>query len=95
MPIATPWPWRCPAATAEDRYHVLLRVPILGPMRPTDDPNPLIAFDSLSAWAAFAASNGMGIEERAALVTSLDDSVARGRRHGLLHHALRAVAGPE
>ena len=49
-PIATPWPWRCPSATAEDPPPRPAPGPDRSaPMRPTDDPNPLVAFDSLSA----------------------------------------------
>lgn len=76
VPVATPFPWRCPNATASDRHHVLLRVPSLAPMRPADDPNPLVAFDAMSNWAAFADVHGMGLEDRAALVRSLDAAVA-------------------
>jgi threonine synthase len=75
VPVATPWPWRCPNATAADRYHVMFRVRPPAPLRFGDDPNPLVAFDSLYAWAAFAEAHGMGADDRAKLVRSLDVAV--------------------
>ena len=75
VPVATPWPWRCPNASAADRHHVMFRVRPPAPVRFGDDPNPLVAFDSLYAWAAFAEAHGMGADDRAKLVRSLDDAV--------------------
>jgi threonine dehydratase len=77
VPVATPWPWRCPNATATDRHHVLFRIPdAVPPPAVGADPNPLVAYDERMAWAAFAAAHGMGRGERVALVRALDDAVA-------------------
>ncbi len=58
--IATPFPFRCPRATATDRHHVLH--PLVragaGPER-LDDPNPFVAYGPRMAWWAFARANGM------------------------------------
>ena len=53
----------------------MFRVRPPAPVRFGDDPNPLVAFDSLYAWAAFAEAHGMGADDRAKLVRSLDEAV--------------------
>ena len=73
--IATPWPWRCPAA-GESRHHVLRIRRSLAPMRSVDDPNPIVAFDGELAWAAFAQAHGMDLAARRALVDEVDAAVA-------------------
>ncbi len=57
--IAEPFPFRCPNATGTDRRHLLRIVSSIAPMRPTDDPNPYVAFGPFLAWQAFAAAHGM------------------------------------
>ncbi len=76
LDIATPLPWRCSRATATDRRHVLHLLRAMAPFRPTDDPNPFVAHDVELAWAAFAATHGMGDAARAALVRELDAAIA-------------------
>jgi threonine dehydratase len=77
VPVAEPWPWRCPNATEADRHHVLFRVPPVVPEPGiVSDPNPFVAFDERMVWAAFAAAHGMGSGERNELVRALDSAVA-------------------
>ena len=73
--VATPWPWRCPAA-GESRHHVLRIERALAPLRPLADPNPFVAYDHEMAWAAFAGAHGMASSDRLALVRELDDAIA-------------------
>jgi threonine dehydratase len=74
VPIAAPWPWRCPHG--DDRHHVLHRVRALAAFRPHDHPHPFVRFDEELAWAAFADAHGMGFDARVALVEELDTAVA-------------------
>jgi threonine synthase len=73
--VATPLPWRCPRAVGGDRHHVLQIVRRMAPLRPTDDPNPFVSYDTELAWAAFAEAHGMTADARAALVREVDDAV--------------------
>jgi threonine dehydratase len=86
--IATPFPWRCPNATAQDRRHVLQLVngsvadegfePGTASVDPPEpDANPFLHHDADLAWAAYASANGMDRTARRALVTELDDAVRR------------------
>jgi threonine synthase len=70
------WPWRCPNAPVGESAHVLWRVAQLKPLRPVDDPNPFVAFDSSLVWSALADARGMNIDARRMLVRELDDAVA-------------------
>jgi threonine dehydratase len=74
--IATPYTWRCPNATTEDRHHVLQIVQNPAPLRGADDPNPFMAFRRYLAWDAFAAANGMTDAARDAMVGEVDSAVA-------------------
>ena len=47
----------------------------LAPLRPRDDPNPLVAFDDELAWAAFAGAHGMEATARHVFVRDLDHAV--------------------
>ena len=60
---------------ARDRHHVLQVVRRMAPLRPTDDPNPFVAYDAELAWAAFAEANGMTAD-------ASDRARARARRGG-------------
>jgi threonine dehydratase len=75
--VAAALPWRCPAARGADRHHVLHVLRRMAPLRPTEDPNPFVAYDAELAWAAFAEAHGMTAEARGALVRELDAAVAR------------------
>jgi threonine dehydratase len=75
--VATPLPWRCPNGRGGDRHHVLHLLRRMAPLRPSEDPNPFVAYDSELAWAAFAEAHGMTAEARAALVRELDAAVGR------------------
>ncbi len=55
------------------------------PVRFGDDPNPLVAFDSLYAWAAFAEAHGMDADDRAA------GPLPRRGRHGRRRRRLRGT----
>lgn len=78
-----PAPWRCPAATAQDRRHVLALVSGLD--APTDqaegtaaiagEPNPFIAYGSRLAWHRFALERGMDADACDQLVRDTDDAV--------------------
>jgi threonine dehydratase len=76
LAIAQACPWRCPNATATDRHHVLEIVRRLAPLRPSEDPNPFVAFNRELAWQAFAMANGMTPEACVVLVRQLDERVA-------------------
>ena len=96
------WPWRCPNAPAGASAHVLWRVAHLRPLRPVDDPNPFVAFDSALVWSALADARGINIDDRRVLVRELDDAVTKidGTgflvtpffRSGRLSHALGFAA---
>ena len=75
VPIATVWPWRCPAA-GESRHHVLRIVRRPGPLQHVNHPNPFVAYDGELAWASFADAHGMDVAARRALVLELDAAVA-------------------
>jgi threonine dehydratase len=76
LPIDQACPWRCPNATATDRHHVLDIVRPLAPLRPSEDPNPFVAFGCELAWQAFAMANGMTLDACSALVRQLDERLA-------------------
>ena len=75
--IAEPLPFRCPNATAADRHHVLRLVASPVTLRPSDDPDPFVAFGPYLAWRAFAGSHGMRADACDALTRSLSRSVAQ------------------
>ena len=71
--IATPFPWRCPNSTDDDRHHVLTIVNG-GPPAPGRSPGEpsLLAHDRDLAWAAYADANGFDHTARAELVEQSD-----------------------
>jgi threonine synthase len=80
-----PLPWRCPAATAEDRRHVLAFVrppddPVVAAggaaTAPTDgEPNPFIVYGPRLAWHRFATERGLGADACDQLVRDADEAV--------------------
>jgi threonine dehydratase len=74
VPIDTPWPWRCPAATTTDRAHVL-RIEGASVEPPDDDPNPFVAYRRRMAWYWFGQAHGLGDEAAVALVADVDTAV--------------------
>jgi threonine synthase len=66
--IVTPFAWRCPRASPDDRHHVLH--PVVEPddlgtvpdaHLDSNDPNPYVRFSKRLAWWAFAQSNGLDV----------------------------------
>ncbi len=78
VPVSQPASWRCPNALGNDRHHVLIArfVEDEGEFVPEDSDNPFLAFRTLLAWDAFAASLGMSHEQRREFVASVDQRVA-------------------
>ncbi|MGA1698348.1 MAG: hypothetical protein ACO4AZ_05640, partial [Ilumatobacteraceae bacterium] len=74
--IETPFSWRCPNATGNDRHHVLLIESDVAPLRRVKHPNPFIAFRRYLAWDAFAHAHGMTEAERDSLIEELDAKIA-------------------
>ncbi|MEY3358237.1 MAG: hypothetical protein RIR87_1296 [Actinomycetota bacterium] len=74
--IDTPFSWRCPNATGDDRHHVLLIESDVAPLRRTKHSNPFIAFRRYLAWDAFAHAHGMSEDQRDALIIELDARIA-------------------
>jgi threonine synthase len=87
--IATPFPWRCPNSTSNDRRHVLQIVEGDGEHggvgfepgsqrlpESEPDPNPFVRYDHEFAWASYAEANGMAHDVRCRLVGALDAAVA-------------------
>ncbi len=80
VPIATPFPWRCPRATADDPDHVLHLVsaevdphePLTAPI---DEVNPLHRYASRTAWWSFARANGLTDVDCAELVEQVAGDV--------------------
>jgi threonine synthase len=74
--ITTPFPWRCPNATAHDRRHVLqvVSTPVEDD-EAVDDPNPYVRHDRDLAWAAYAAAHGMDAATGRSWSPELDDAV--------------------
>jgi threonine dehydratase len=75
-----PLPWQCPAATAQDRHHVLAFVPpdaaAFGPAPvAVGDTNPFVAYASRLAWHRFAIERGMDAEACDELVARTDAAV--------------------
>ena len=98
--LAETEPWRCPRSTATDRNHLLQHV--LDPMaagQPRRHPNPFVRYDSRLAWSAAAATRGMPLDARDALVIELDRRVREVDRIGFAstpferHDALSAALG--
>ncbi len=75
VPVATPLSFRCPNATATDRYHVLQIVsgPRVDP--PERQANTFVTDDQNLAWAAFAESHGMARARRNELIEELDAAI--------------------
>ena len=74
--IATPFPWRCPNSTDDDRHHVLTIVnggPSTSGRWPGE--SSLLAHDHDFAWAAYADANGLDHAARIELVEQTDDAV--------------------
>ena len=57
--VATPYPFTCPRATADDRHHVLHPLEVGPQPASLEDPNPFVAYGPRLAWWAFARANGM------------------------------------
>lgn len=74
--IATPYPFRCPLATTEDRRHVLQPLELGALPDRIDDPNPFVAYGPRLAWWAFARANGMTEQACAALTRDVADGFA-------------------
>lgn len=74
--IDTPFSWRCPNATGNDRHHVLLIESDVAPLRRAKHANPFIAFRRYLAWDAFAHAHGMSEADRDGLIIELDAQVA-------------------
>jgi threonine synthase len=72
--IEAVWPWRCPNATPDDRFHVLRIVGDVAPPHP--DSNPFVAYRSRMAWHAFALAHGVPDDETVTIVRELDDMIA-------------------
>jgi threonine dehydratase len=72
--VATPYPFMCPRATAEDRHHVLHPLEVGPQPELLDDQNPFVAYGPRLAWWAFARANGM--TEQACI--ALTNEVATG-----------------
>ena len=83
--IATPFPWRCPHASDDDRHHVLT---IVNRRPSASHPSPgassLLAHDHDLAWAAYADANGFGHAARAELIEQTDAAVRRVAGTGFL-----------
>jgi len=74
--IEDPTPWRCPAATASDRRHVLELVVEGGSAAARlDDPNPFVAYHERLAWGRFAAAHGADVDTCLDTVARLDAAV--------------------
>ena len=67
----------CPASSPDDRHHVLQFVDAVAPFRPVDDPNPFVAYRAYLAVDAYGAAVGLDDTRRLAVITGLDDAVAR------------------
>ena len=76
--IATPFPWRCPNSTTDDRHHVLTIVNG-GPSAAgrSSGESSLLAHDHDLAWAAYADANGLDRAARVELVEQTDAAVRR------------------
>ncbi len=84
--IATPFPWRCPNSTIDDRRHVLQMVSSApetdddgvgaGADAGTDgEAGSFLRHDGDLAWAAYADANGLDLTARRSLVLELDAAV--------------------
>src|SRR5262249_24246514 len=76
VPIETPWPWRCPRATATDRAHVLRIEPFV-PAEGADEPhlNPFVDHRRRMAWYQFAISHGYDDAAAVSLAEEVDEAV--------------------
>ncbi len=72
VPIGQALSWRCPNASAEDRYHVLRLVLEPGPLRARAELNPFRAFQRYLAVDAFAAANGVPQQRRVEVIERTD-----------------------
>jgi threonine dehydratase len=77
-----PTPWRCPAATAEDRHHVLAFVPPAEPGAPpgpaavtVGETNPFVTYAPRLAWHRFAVERGLDSGACDELVRGADAAV--------------------
>ncbi len=75
VPIAKPFAFRCPNATATDRCHVLQIVSAPRTHLAERQANTFTTDDQNLAWAAFANANGMDRARRNALVAELDNAI--------------------
>jgi threonine dehydratase len=71
--VATPFPWRCPNATATDPYHVLHLADDGVVPDAIDDPNPFVRYGPRLAWWSFARAHGMSDHDCAELTRSVAD----------------------
>ena len=73
--IATPFSWKCPNATNEDRKHVLRFDGPIDAFRPTEEANPFLAYRQYLAVDAFGEAIGLDDATREAIIRELDDAV--------------------
>ena len=78
VPVSQPASWRCPNAQGNDRHHVLIArfAETDGEFVPEVSDNPFVAFRTLLVWDAFAASLGLGDQQRREFIESVDERVA-------------------
>ena len=74
--IATPFTWKCPNATVDDRHHSMRLVQGVAPLQSGGQSNPFVAFRPHLAWDAFVAAHGLTSVAREAIVRELDSLVA-------------------
>ena len=90
--IAEPLTWKCPNASVGDP-HLLRPERNLAPLRAVDDPNPYVSFQRYLVWDAFAAANGLSVEQRTQVVRDLDAAVGRVDGTGFRWTPLTRSAG--
>ena len=75
--ISTPFSWRCPNASANDRHHVLRFVSDVRPFRPGSDENPFLAYRQWLAVDAFGESIGLAEDARIRIISDLNSAIVR------------------
>lgn len=75
VPISEALSWRCPQAVVGGEPHLLRLERFVVPLEAGDDPNPFVSFRSYLAWDAFAASNGLEVNERIGCIHTLDAEI--------------------
>lgn len=76
VPINEPLSWVCPNSGPDDRHHVLQFVSSLEPFRPTDSPNPFLAFRRYLAVDSLGAALGLDESRRETIISRADERVA-------------------